>query len=182
MQDAVLDSSVLFPNARDVLLTIAEHDFYRPLWTSAILAEVRRNVLAKRKVDPAALDRTFRLMAMAFEDAEVEGWQAHVKSMVLSDPDDRHVVAAAIAAEAQLIVTSNLRDFPSDALETHGVRAVHPDVFLLEQLDSAPDVILRMLERLGDSYRKPQLDLYGLLDRLDRVGVCGFAAEVRRLR
>jgi predicted nucleic acid-binding protein len=182
MLSAVLDSSVLFPNIlRDVLLTLADHEFYRPRWSSAILEEVRRNVIAKRKVDPAAFDRTLMLMSAAFDDAEVQDWQAHMPGLDLPDPDDRHVLAAAIAGEAQVIVTANLSDFPDIRLQRHRVQALHPDRFLLEHLDIAPSAIVPLLEQLADSYRKPPLDLDGLLMRLDRAGVSGFAEEVRRL-
>lgn len=62
MYSVVLDACVLFPNIlRDTLLTLAEAELFRPLWSQAVLDEVRRNVVAKRKVDPAAFERTLAL-------------------------------------------------------------------------------------------------------------------------
>lgn len=179
---AVLDSSVLFPNTlRDVLLTIAEHELFRPHWSAAILDEVRRNVIAKRHVDPIALDRTLRLMTAAFDGAEVAGWEDHVDRLQLPDPEDRHVLAAAIIARADVIVTANLTDFPSKSLRAHRVDAMHPDDFLLDRLDEAPGLVIRILcERIAE-LRRPPMDLNGLLDRLARCGVGGFVEEVRRL-
>jgi hypothetical protein len=101
VRPVLLDASVLFPNVlRDTLLTLAEHDLYEPQWSTQILAEVRRNVIAKRPVAPAAIDRTLALMSAAFEYATVDGWQKLVDQFELPDPDDRHVVAAAIAGGA----------------------------------------------------------------------------------
>jgi predicted nucleic acid-binding protein len=135
----VLDACVLFPNIlRDALLTLAERELFRPLWSDAILDEVRRNVIAKRKVDLAAFDRTLALMNAAFDDAPVADWQPIVAGLDLPDPDDRHVLAAAIAGGAQTIVTFNLVDFPVKRLQPHHIDAVHPDTFLLDQLDLAP--------------------------------------------
>jgi hypothetical protein len=73
----VLDACVLFPNVlRDTLLTLAEAELFRPLWSEEILDEVRRNVVAKRKVDPARFDRTPALMNSSFDGAMVDNWQS----------------------------------------------------------------------------------------------------------
>lgn len=182
MYTVVLDACVLFPNIlRDTLLTLAERELFRPLWSDAILDEVCRNVLAKRNVDPAAFDRTLALMNTAFDDALVEDWQAIVVGLELPDPDDRHVLAAAIAGGAQTIVTFNLVDFPAKQLGPHHVDAVHPDTFLLDQLDLSPAVVLSALAKQAQRFRNPAMDLSGLLARLERCDVPEFAEEVRRI-
>jgi predicted nucleic acid-binding protein len=178
----VLDACVLFPNfLRDTLLTLAERELFRPLWSDAILGEVRRNVIAKRNVDPAALDRTLALMNAAFDDALVEDWQPIVTGLDLPDPDDRHVLAAAITGGAQAIVTFNLTDFPPKQLEPHHIDAVHPDTFLLDQLDLAPARVLSALTKQAQRFRRPSMDLSGLLARLERCAVPEFTEEVRRI-
>ena len=112
MHAVVLDACVLFPNVlRDAMLTLAERELFRPLWSDAILGEVRDNVIAKRNVDPAAFDRTLALMNASFDGALVADWQPLVAGLELPDPDDRHVLAVAIAGGAQTIVTFNLVDF-----------------------------------------------------------------------
>lgn len=182
MYSVVVDACVLFPNVlRDTLLTFAERELFRPLWSDAILSEVRRNVLAKRNVDPAAFDRTLALMNASFDDALVEGWQPIVSGLELPDPDDRHVLAAAIAGGAQTIVTFNLVDFPAEQLHPHDVDAVHPDTFLLDQLDLSPAVVLNALAKQAQRFRNPAMDLSGLLARLERCDVPEFAEEVRRI-
>lgn len=178
---ALLDASVLFPNyLRDILLRLAEAELYRPLWSDAILSEVRRSVLARRAVDPARLDRTLRLATDCFDDACVQGWEPLVEGLHLPDPDDRHVLAAAVAGGAQSIVTANLKHFPPEALGPLHLEAVDPDHFLLDQLDLAPQVTIATLKAQAHDYRKPPLDLGSLLDRLARAGAPEFADEVRR--
>ncbi|HEV3169981.1 MAG TPA: hypothetical protein VGZ32_06560 [Actinocrinis sp.] len=87
---AVLDACVLFPNfLRDTVLTLAEQELFRPLWSAAILAEVRRNVLAKREVDADAFDRTLLLMNTAFDDAMVEDWEPLVTGSIFPIPTTR---------------------------------------------------------------------------------------------
>lgn len=182
MYTVVLDACVLFPNVlRDTLLTLAERELFRPLWSDAILDEVRRNVLAKRNVDPAAFDRTLALMNASFDDALVEDWQPIVIGLELPDPDDEHVLAAAITGGAQTIVTFNLVDFPTKQLQSHHVDAVHPDSFLLDQLDLSPAVVLNALARQARRFRNPAMDLSGLLARLERCDVPEFTEEVRRI-
>jgi predicted nucleic acid-binding protein len=178
----VLDACVLFPNVlRDTLLTLAEHELFRPLWSEATLDEVRRNVIALRKVDPAAFDRTLALMNKSFERALVENWQPAVSELELPDLDDLHVLAAAIVGGGQAIVTFNLTDFPTNLLKPHHVDPVHPDTFLLDQLDLAPALVVTALVKQAQRFRNPPMDLSGLLARLERCGVPEFAEEVRRI-
>lgn len=182
MYTVVLDACVLFPNLlRDTLLTLAEHEMFRPLWSEAILDEVRRNVLAKRKVAPAALDRTLAMMNASFDGALVENWKPLAAGLALPDPDDHHVLATAIAGGAQSITTFNLVDFPADQLDSYHVEAVHPDNFLLDQLDLAPMVVLAGISKQVQRFRNPSMDISGLLARLERCGVPAFAEEIRRI-
>jgi hypothetical protein len=90
------------------------------------------------------------------------------------------VLAAAIAGGAQSIVTFNLVDFPTARLEPLNIEAVHPDAFLLDQLDLAPATVLAALRRQASRFRKPPMDLSGLLARLERCGVPNFTEEIRR--
>src|SRR5687767_6435792 len=119
---AVLDASVLHPAPlRDLLLRLARAGLYQARWTRGILDECIRSILRVRPdLEPARLRRTRELMEAAIPDWEIIGYEGRIDQLDLPDPDDRHVLAAAIEARAQAIVTSNLRDFPEHALEIYG--------------------------------------------------------------
>jgi predicted nucleic acid-binding protein len=142
---ALLDTCVLVPSrARDVLLEVASTGAYRPLWSSEILAELDRTLrllLDKRGVSQEEIDayltRLFRQMETAFPDALVTDWESLAETVQLPDPDDRHVVAAARAGRADVIVTDNLADFPPTALPAPLARQSLDD-FLLDALDLHP--------------------------------------------
>lgn len=179
VRPVLLDSSVLFPNVlRDTLLTLAEHDLYEPQWSTEILAEVRRNVIAKRSIPESAIDRTLALMSATFEYATVEDWEPLVDQLHLPDPNDRHVLAAAIAGGARTIVTANLRHFPVADLRPHRVAPVSPDQFLQDMLSTDADTVLAALSQQAGRYRRPPMDLGSLLTRLDRAGAPEFAKRV----
>lgn len=183
MYAAVLDSCVLVPNALcDTLLRLAEAGFYRPLWSERILEEVADAVLTIRPdVDRDRIQRRLDAMVTAFDDANVSGWEAVAAGLDLPDPDDRHVLAAAIAGGAQAIVTFNTKDFPAAVLEPRGVQARSPDQFLLDQLDLFPSVALEVLENQARDLSRPAMDLAGLLNNLERCGVPDFVEAARRL-
>jgi predicted nucleic acid-binding protein len=117
---ALLDTSVLRPSLqRDFLLSLAIEGMYRPLWSSTILAELEYTETQKlmdrcEQPDVAAMRARHLIeqMTAAFDDALVENWEPHEGTFGLPDPDDEHVVAAAVVGGAGAIVTENLRDFP----------------------------------------------------------------------
>ena len=118
---ALLDANVLYPaGLRDLLLRLADRYLYAPLWSADIHEEWMRNLLADRPDIPAsALERTRAIMDEHFPGAVVTGYTALAASLDLPDPGDTHVLAAAIEGEANIIVTRNLRHFPSERL-AHG--------------------------------------------------------------
>ncbi|AMD86871.1 toxin PIN [Actinomyces radicidentis] len=178
---ALLDACVLVPVAlADTLLRVAEQGLYRSLWSARILDET---VAAIEEVHPdlqaGAARRRTDLMDRAFQDASVSGWDGLLSALSLPDPDDAHVLAAAIVGRADVIVTLNLKDFPQTALEPYEIRAIGPDEFLLDQLDLAPDLVLEAVRRQAEDSRRPPVDLNALLEHLARCGVPQFAAAAR---
>jgi len=125
---AVYDACVLYPAPlRDLLLRLALADLFRVRWTDRIHEEWIRSVLAQRPdLLPEQLGRTRDLMDRAVPDCLVTGYEGLIDTLDLPDLDDRHVLAAAIRSQAGVIVTYNLRDFPSAVLMPHGVEAQHP--------------------------------------------------------
>ncbi len=160
----------------DTLLRLAEADLYRPLWSELILDEM---LSAIEEIHPDLADGRARgradTMDRTFDDACVRGWEPLVDGITLPDEDDRHVVAAAIRGQADLIVTANLGDFPAVALEPLGLEAQSPDDFLLNQLDLDPDVLIRVLHAQAAATQRPAITFDVLVDQLARCGVPRFA-------
>jgi hypothetical protein len=176
---AVLDACVLVPIAlADTLLRVAEKGLYRPLWSGRILAEAQA---ATEEIHPGIdTAKRFAQMREAFDDALVSGWEELEGGLSLPDQDDRHVLAAAIPGGAQAIITANAKDFPAAALAPLGLEAVHPDDFLLDQLDLSPPTILQVIREQAARTRRPPLTPRDLATLLGRAGVPGFADELLR--
>jgi hypothetical protein len=153
---AVLDACVLWPNLqRDFLLSLAAERLYRPLWSDVLLDEVERNEakkLVRRGSLPADADiRAAYLrgqMVRAFEDATVTGFEALEGSFDLPDPDDEHVVAAAVVGHAGAIVTLNDKDFPAAKIPP-GIQVLRPAPFAEATVALNPSAALRALEEMS---------------------------------
>src|ERR1051325_1105511 len=131
----ILDACVLYAAPlRDLLLWLALS--HRPRWTGMIHEEWMRSLLNDRPLLARdRLERTRDLMNQAVPDCLVTGFEGLIDGLALPDPDDRHVLAAAIHGGAETIVTYNLTDFPVDTLAVHGIQAQHPDEFIAHFLD-----------------------------------------------
>ena len=165
---AVLDACVLYPpSLRDLLMRLAVAGVYVPRWTEEIHAEWIRNVLADNPgVTPAQLERTRRLMNQTLPASNVSGYEARIPALSLPDANDRHVLAAAIEAQAPLIVTFNLSDFPNAVLRTYCIDAVHPDDFLTGLFDDDPILFLQAVQTHRASLLNPPKDEAGYIQTL----------------
>ena len=166
---AVLDACVLYPaSLRDLFVTLAVNGLYLPKWTDTIHAEWIENLLERDqkqsqkqnhppRLDRGRLMRSRDLMERACPRSLVTDYDSLISTLSLPDANDRHVLAAAIAAQADTIVTFNLSDFPASALGPQGVQALHPDIFLCRLFDQKPErfvnAIKEILERLKDPPR-----------------------------
>jgi predicted nucleic acid-binding protein len=153
----IYDACVLYPAPlRDLLVRLARTGLFKARWTDAIHAEWIRNVLANRPdLSAAQLERTRQLMNAAVRDCLVTGYEGRIDSLTLPDPDDRHVLAAALEAQAQVIVTYNLRDFPPRALQAHGIEAQHPDDFSLRVIALDSLVVRATVEAHQQALKNP---------------------------
>lgn len=171
----VLDANVLFPfTLRDTLLRAAEAEFFQLYWSEQILEETRTNLVETRTTTAAKAKRLVQQMEVAFPEAMVTGHEDLVDAMK-NDPKDRHVVAAAVKAGAQVIVTSNLKDFRG---LPEGIEAQSPDDFLANLFELDPDAMVEVLQDQAADLRNPSVTFEQLLGGLAKT-VPAFVAMVR---
>lgn len=178
---AFLDACVLYPApVRDLLLQLAVADVYKARWSANVHREWMERLLHnephRKRID---LDRTRDLMDTATRDALVIGFEEIIPSLTLPDPNDRHVLAAAIAGECDVIVTANLKDFPDTALAPYEIEAMHPDDFCLNHLNLMPGLFCSCLRKVRQRLKKPPLTAEEHLNILMRCGLVATAAELR---
>jgi predicted nucleic acid-binding protein len=180
---AVLDSCVLFPaSLRDFLIELATTPLYGARWSEEIHREWMENLLEQHQdLKREQLEYTKGLMNKAVRGSMVAGYEGKIDSLVLPDPDDRHVLALAIHAQAEAIVTLNLRHFPKARLEPHGVRAVHPDTFVLGLLAQDSQVVVQCLYACQKRLKNPPRSMSEHLIRLERTGLVKTVAALRGL-
>ena len=154
---AILDACVLYPAPlRDFLMHLALLDLFRARWTEEIHTEWIRNVLANRPdLRAGQLMRTKELMNAHARDSLVTGYENLTEALILPDVNDRHVLAAAIQCKANYIVTFNLKDFPTAALQPFRVTAIHPDEFILTLFDLDAERVCDAAERQRKTLKNP---------------------------
>lgn len=178
---AILDACVLYPAPlRDLLLSLAQAGLYHARWSDEIHDEWTRNLLLDRPdLTPDQLARTRELMNGSIPDSVVSNYGALVDRLSLPDPDDRHVLAAAIAGHADAIVTFNLKDFPRGTLHAYNIEPQHPDDFVLNQLELSEIAALSAIRRMRARLRNPPKTA---LELIDRLSLCGLPQTAARLR
>lgn len=167
---AVADACVLTPAALcDFLLRAAATELYRLCWSDDILDEVRRTLTNDLGIDVSRADRRVAAMKGAFPEARVTGYENLIPSMPHGlDAKDRHVVAAAVATGAQVIITSNLRDFPAPALAPLGIEAQSPDDFLQSLAAEDSGALKQALIEQAAALLAPPMTLLDIITSLRR--------------
>jgi len=177
---AVYDANVLYPGSlRDLLIRLGQTGLFRARWTEWILDEMIDAIVAVQPALAGRLERTRQLMNEAIPDVVVTGHEHLIGSLQLPDPKDRHVLAAAIVANAQIIVTKNLKDFPADDLEPYGIEALSPDEFVLRLLDADPGRVIGVVDNQARALTGPPTTFDELLERLAIVGIPKAVAAIR---
>ena len=139
---AVLDACVVYPTVlREILTGVAARGLYEPLWSERILREW---VLATAKLGPVAqmqAEGAALRMRANFPRAMTRAQGAIEARLLLPDAGDVHVLAVAVAAHADCIVTFNAKDFPRHVLAEEGIARRDPDGLLWELWSDQPDVV-----------------------------------------
>lgn len=131
----VLDTNVIYPViVRDLLFWFAHYEMYTPKWSRHIFDEWRE-VMERKGVPPEESVKRVQKANLAFPDALVQQYEGLIESLNLPDQKDCHVLAAAIKANAHLIVSNNIRHFPEEVLGNFGIKVKTADDFLTDLID-----------------------------------------------
>ena len=177
---ALLDACVLYPQTlRDLLLNLARTDLFRARWTELINEEWTRKLLEKNPGKADRVARTLALVNQSVEDCLISGYEEVIPTLQLPDPDDRHVLAAAIVGQADVIITLNLDDFPPEPLEPFGIEAQHPDTFVAHLIGLDQEVVCAAIRRMRERYKNPPMTAAEYLDSLEKKGLSRSAGLLR---
>jgi len=177
---ALCDANALYPApVRDLLMWLGVNGIIGLRWTERIMAEWVDNLLENRPdLDRDRLTRTCSEMNRAIPDALVSGYESVVETLTLPDADDRHVLAAAITAGADVLLTWNRRDFPATQLPRR-MRVVSPDEFLDELFEVDA---LRVLSSMSDHRRSLRRPAKSAEEYLATLAANGLSRLVKRVR
>jgi predicted nucleic acid-binding protein len=177
---AVLDTNVLFSApVRDLLLNMADVGLFYPIWSNEILEELTRAISSKKP--GVQIDKIRYLideMNFAFPDAKTSNHLKLIEELMLPDADDRHVMAAAIHANANIIITFNKKDFPDDYLRKYYIEVFHPDDFISMLFEHHELQIVNAFKNQVSNLRKPPLTQLAVLEKLR---ICGLSKTVSKL-
>ncbi len=178
---AFYDANVLYPaELRNLLMHLALTGLFRAKWSADVHEEWISSLLQKRPdLTREKLERTRMLMDKHAVDALVTGYEDLIPGLHLPDPNDRHVLAAAIRGHANVIVTMNLRDFPCDVLAPLGIEAQHPDEFVLHLLDWGLDAVVAAAQLHRQSLENPPKSVTEYLETLERQGLTRTVSVLR---
>lgn len=145
---------------------------FRARWTLDIHEEWIRNLLEKRSdLNRQQLDTQRDAMIQVIPDSLVTGYESIIETLDLPDQNDRHVLAAAIRANAEVIVTNNLKDFPDDILDQYNCHAEHPDEFITNLLDLYHAQTVTTFKEDRNHYLNPPYSVVEYLSILKKQGL-----------
>jgi len=172
---------------RNILLSLAEAEFFRLRWSDDILSETQRaieKILLKR--DYAGVDAKVKArvsveaMKLAFPESCVEDYQSLIELLKgLPDPDDGHVIAAAIKTGASMIVTENIKDFPSAILDSYELEAKTADEFIADTVQLDVGRAVAAIAKMRARFERPSLTPSDLLLKMESQGLVISADSLR---
>jgi hypothetical protein len=174
------DANLLYPfHLRNLLIQLGVNYIVSPRWTDTIHDEWIRNLVASGRQTRDRLLRTRDLMRRVLPDADVRGYEPRIASLELPDPDDRHVLAAAIECGAEVILTFNLKHFPADSLAPFGIIARNPDDFLCELHAADAEAIEAVVDAARQNLSKTEPSKAEFIDALERQTLVKLASLLR---
>ena len=178
---AFYDANVLYPaDLRNLLMHLALTGLFRATWSAGVHEEWISALLRNRPdLSREKLERTRTLMDQHATDALVTGYEDLIPGLQLPDPNDRHVLAAAIRGRADVIVTANLRDFPAETLAEFEIEAQHPDEFVMHLLDLAPGIVVEAARNHRESLKNPPKSIDEYLSAIEKLGLTQTVSVLR---
>jgi predicted nucleic acid-binding protein len=177
----IYDACVLYPAPlRDLLMHLAVTDLFKAHWTDQIHEEwIRALLRSENRFDRSTLEKTRDLMDRHVFDAKVTGYEKLIPVLELPDSNDRHVLAAAIKAGADAIITFNLKDFPREVLAEYSIEAIHPDDFIYCQIGLSSAVACGAVKRHRESLKKPPKTKAEYLETLSKQALPQTVSELK---
>lgn len=167
----ILDTNVIYPLVtRDLLFWFAWYELYTPKWSQHIFDEWE-TVMRRKHVPENRIKSRIEKANLAFPDALVKNYENLISVLKLPDENDRHILAAAIKTNANLIVTNNLKDFPLEYLKDFGLGAKTPDDFLTDIIDLNNHKAVKAFREMVINRKNPVMDEYAILDNMRKVGL-----------
>ncbi len=177
----VLDTNVIYPiDIRDILFWFASYDLFTPKWSKHIFEEWE-NVMERKDIPKEEIKKRVFKAQQAFPDALVENYEPLISALTLPDEKDRHVLAAAIKTNANVIVTNNIKDFPNEYLSSFGLTAKTADDFLTDTIDLNNELAIEAFRALVLNRTNPNLDEFEILDRFRKNGLMDTANYLHAL-
>jgi predicted nucleic acid-binding protein len=178
---AVLDTNVIYPVIiRDILFWFAHYDLYTPKWSEHIFDEWKK-VIREKGLSEEEANKRIEKANSAFPDAFVKNYQGLIDNLNLPDEDDRHILAAAIKTNANLIVTNNIKDFPEEYLQSFGLNAKTADDFLTDIIDLNHEQAVAAFKEMVLNKKNPKMDEFAVLDQLRKSGLTDTANYLHTL-
>jgi hypothetical protein len=172
---------VIYPiDIRDLLFWFASYDLFTPKWSRHIFEEWE-HVMERKGVPQNEIKKRIAKAEQAFPDALVENYEPLVSALTLPDEKDRHVLAAAIKTNANVIVTNNIKDFPNEYLYRFGLAAKTADDFLTDTIDLNNELAIEAFRALVLNRTNPNLDEFEILDRFRKNGLVDTANYLHAL-
>lgn len=175
---ALVDAcSLVSAPRRDLLLSLAEAEFFRVRWSARILDETKtalQKILTERGFDETVVraGRIIGAMESAFPEALVNPDGEPLDLTVrLPDPNDEHVIKAAVQTQAQAIVTENMRDFPSSILAPMGIEARTADDFIADTIELDEGRAVAAIRNLRLRMQRPEMSAEAYLRSLEAHGL-----------
>jgi predicted nucleic acid-binding protein len=168
---ATLDACVLYPApVRDLLLWLADNELYKPVWTEEINGEWIRKLLSNRTdLKEESLRGAISAMNEAFPDANTTDYSTLIDALNLPDKDDRHVLAAAIRSNSDVIVTLNVKDFPDNVVKTYDIEIQTPDNFIAGLIELNEKAALQAFQNQVRNLKNPPQSAEQVLDTLEKT-------------